>query len=108
MIVPRAALFIPRGVAIDRWLPSLTEIAAAEGWAATTLVREWGDLAALLKAGEIEIGLAPSWEHLPPNRTPRIVTAADYQPAAVRPRRPRINWSPSPAMPLPRRPVGSG
>jgi hypothetical protein len=97
----QAALYIPRGVEVHRWLPELASVAAAEGCRAETLVRDWPDLFVLFGSGLIDVGIIPSWDHVNPRCTPRIVAADQYAVPELTPgrRRPAILGRSSPAGP---------
>jgi hypothetical protein len=94
----RAALYIPAGLALQRWSRRLTAVADAHAWQAATLVRHWEDLAELICGRLVDVGIIPSRAHLPPDRIPRLVAAdEDQQGQLVIPgqRRPQIRWHPS-------------
>lgn len=89
----RATLYVPAGTDLWRWLPQMTDWATSRGLTVGSTVRHWRELAALLGGGEADIGVIPSWEHLRPDRLPRLMAMQDppVAPSVPRPR-PEVRW----------------
>lgn len=85
----RAALWIPRGLDPCRWLDEEAELARAHGWRSQSYVRDWPELMRLLGCGHLEIGIIPSWAHLPLGEVPRLVALDDELPPPSARQRPR-------------------
>lgn len=89
----RTTLYIPTGLELHRWMQPMTEWAAMRHLEVLGVVRDWTELSALLGAGEYDIGVIPSWDHLRPDRLPRLVAMEDHPPPAPTQRqRPRVSW----------------
>lgn len=95
-----AAIYIPTGADLNRWLTACTELAQARGWHADTLVRRWDDLVSLALSGRAPVAIVGTRGHLPPDRVPRI-EAVDEQPPLTVPaqRRPRRLTTPAESPP---------
>jgi hypothetical protein len=102
----RAALYVPRGLELHRWSAALTAVADAEGWPVASLVRRWEDMTDLMCDRLVDVAIVPSWDHLPPDRIPRVVAADRYSSPRLMPgqRRPEIRWHPSRGAQPPRPP----
>lgn len=85
-------LYIPEGLELWRWFPQMAGWCAARHLEVSGCVRQWQELSELLGNREYDIGVIPSWEHLRPDRVPRLV-AMEEPPGPVAPRqRPELTW----------------
>lgn len=90
----KAALYVPVGIDVDRWLHRLAAVAEYHEWEVRSLVRHWGELAMLLRRDEVQIGIVGSSDHLDPDREPRLEVVDQWRPPVTLPgqRRPTVRW----------------
>lgn len=69
----RAVIFVPtEDPAHARWVLVCGDHCRRRGYLLTAIVGDWADVAAMVKYEEVDIVVAARWDHLPPDRLPRL------------------------------------
>lgn len=102
-----SVIFIPTWADLVAAERACLELAGEHGVHPDTMTREWPEVARLVHTGQLDLLFVASRDHLPPERTPRIVAADDnLTPPPAERRRPEILRRPT--MGAPQRPRPSG
>lgn len=90
----RAVIYLPAAVEVARWLPVCLAHCERHAYIVASVilpnVSGWAAVVDLLTGGEVDVVVVGSYDHLPPDRVPRIEEAVEDRPSG-RPaqRRPR-------------------
>jgi len=82
-----AVVFVPAGDPdYARWLMVCGDYCNSRGYEITAVVSDWADAMTLCTTAGVDIVVTARWDHLPPDRTPRLEIVTDQRVAANPPR----------------------
>jgi acetyl-CoA acetyltransferase len=90
----RAVIYIPALVETARWLPLALLHCERQGYDVVALISSgfgaWSSVWEMLNSGEADVCVVGRYEHMPPDRMPRIEEAWDTGPGPPGTRRPKV------------------
>jgi hypothetical protein len=94
-----SVIYLPENTETQRWARICVEWCERKGYRVVSLVvddspdgRKWRDVVAMMARGDVEVCVVPRWDHMPPDRVPRVEVIAEdvARDTGAGPRRPHI------------------
>lgn len=77
----RAVIYVPPGVDRAKWMSRCLDHCARRHYTVTAVIEDgsWDDVSAMMLHGRVEVVVVSQFEHLAPDRTPRVEEASDWR-----------------------------